>query len=141
MKKLLLFTTMFLSFSEGQAALVPFTISQNTIWTDIAVTVQGCQTTQGDQSCFIHLTNNTEGGGTRTCDGNVYNNNYRYSCYAPASASQPRILYISVGTTVGACQITSGQNLVIRTLCNGVIMGAGDFCAVPYASTFTCVAA
>lgn len=131
------------SISHATNPAFVFSIRQNTIWEDILVSELGCQKTQGSQTCVVGLRNIFEGGITQTCDGSVFNKDFRHSCYVPSvPAGQPIRLVFSIGASShvnGACEIFNGQTVLIRSLCNGVPSGFGDACPGGTTnSTFVC---
>lgn len=120
-----------------------FSIRQNTVWQDIVVSELGCQKSQGSQTCVVGLRNIFEGGITETCDGSVFNHDFRHSCYVPSvPAGQPIRLVFSIGASSsvnGSCAVYSGQTVLIRSSCNGVPSGFGDSCpGGTNNSTFVC---
>ncbi len=132
-----------LATSISYANPYTFSIRQNTIWEDILVSELGCQKSQGSQTCIQKLRNIYRGGTTATCDGSVFDKDYRKSCFVPsATLTQPIRLVFSVGTTSqvnGSCEVFSGQTVLIRSLCNGIPSGYSDGCpGGTQNSTFVC---
>lgn len=125
------------------AAPIKFTLMQNTLFKQITVTLENCKASSPgqDPTCNYNLGNLVDGSiRTVTCNGLHIQGNKKQSCQLEGNLRSSTIT-IAVGNIIGSCIINDGDTLLIRSLCDGQLVGSGDFCPGmnnPNSNTFTC---